>query len=175
MIVAVDNSARCRIRSISAKPFIFGMCMSVKINPNGSPACRAAESCASASSPSSTDTDFISHRPSIPSRIRRLVRLSSTNRTFTPRKASGGAIVPNRISFASVTPTPRREVKLATLPNFALHPDFPTHHFAPAVWKSSAPVPCRRTFAWSKCLPAKMARRSARAFPAEFRCRCPTP
>ena len=62
----------------------------VKISPNGFPASRAADNCASASSPSSTEVECISQRSSIPSRIRRFVRLSSTTRTFTPRSTSGG-------------------------------------------------------------------------------------
>ena len=53
-------------------------------------------------------------RSSIPSRIRRLVRLSSTTRTFTSRKSSGGATVPTLISFASAAPS--RKVKWNWLP-----------------------------------------------------------
>ncbi len=94
MIVAVDNSGLSRIRSISAKPSIFGMCMSVRISPKGSPASKAEDSAASAISPSSTDVEAISQRFNIPSRIRRFVRLSSATRTLTPRKSSAGAIVP---------------------------------------------------------------------------------
>ena len=49
-------------------------------------------------------------------------------RTRTPRRISGGAIVPILISFVSVDPS--RAVKWNWLPcaHFALHPDFSTHH-----------------------------------------------
>ena len=100
--MAVDNSGLWRICSIREKPSIFGMCMSVKTSAYGSPAFWAMDSRASASSPSSTDVDFMSQRFSIPSRIRRFVRLSSTIRTFTPLNVSGGAVVPTAIGFSDV-------------------------------------------------------------------------
>ena len=70
------------------------MCMSVKISPNGSPlsALRTVARAPLLRLPRTFG--FISQRFNIPSSIRRLVRLSSTINTFTPRKISGGAIVP---------------------------------------------------------------------------------
>lgn len=100
MIVVVVNSGRSRILSTKANPSMWGMCMSVKINLYGSPASRAADSCAKASAPLSANTGCTSHRSSIPSRILRLVRLSSTTSTFTPRKISGGTAAPTVTSFA---------------------------------------------------------------------------
>jgi hypothetical protein len=93
MIVGADNSGRCRIRSTSSKPSTFGMCVSVKISPYGFPALWAFDISASASSPPITDVEIISQCLSIPSSIRRFVRLSSTTKTFTLRKISGGAMV----------------------------------------------------------------------------------
>ncbi len=112
--MAVDGCGPCRISSISSKPSILGICMSIKISAKGSPASCASDNFARASSPSCTELDFISHRPSIPSRIRRFVRLSSTTRTLTARKISGGAIAPTSITFVSAIP--RRAVKWNWLP-----------------------------------------------------------
>ena len=85
LMIAVDNPGLSRIRSISPKPSIFGMCMSVRISPYGSPASNAEASAVSAFSPSSTDVEFVSQRFNIPSRNRRFVRLSSATKTLTPR------------------------------------------------------------------------------------------
>ena len=87
--IAVDNSGRCRIRSIRAKPSISGMCMSVTTSKKGSAAACAAVRRRRAAAPPSTSVGFISQRLKIASRIRRLVRLSSTTKTFTPARISG--------------------------------------------------------------------------------------
>ena len=100
MIVAVDNSGLCRIRSIRPKPSIFGMCMSVKISLKGSPASKAEDKAANAVSPSSTEVEIMSQRFNIPSRILRFVRLSSATRTLTPCSSSAGAIIPTSIAVS---------------------------------------------------------------------------
>src|SRR6266849_6710115 len=105
MMVAADEPGLCRILSINSKPSIWGMCMSIKISAKGSPASCASDNFVRASSPSCTELDFISQRPSIPSRIRRFVRLSSTTRTLTALNISGGAIAPTSITFVSAIPT----------------------------------------------------------------------
>ena len=88
--------------------------MSVTINPNALPSFRAEASSASACSPPSASTGTISQRLSIPSRIRRLVWLSSTTSTRTPRNTSGGAGLPTFTSLWSAICS--RTVKWKSLP-----------------------------------------------------------
>jgi hypothetical protein len=113
MIVGADNSGRCLIRSIISKPSIWGMCMSVKMSAYGFPTLCASDISANASAPPSTDFETISQRLNIPSRMRRLVRLSSTTKTRTPRRISGGAMAPIPITFPLL---PIRVVKWNCVP-----------------------------------------------------------
>ena len=112
-MVAVDNSGLWRIRWTNPKPSIPGICMSARANLYGLPASLAAKSSARASSAPCTKVGFIFHRPSIPSRIRRFVWLSSTTSIFTSRN-SGGTTLNALVSMTSAMP--RDIVKWNLLP-----------------------------------------------------------
>ena len=84
MIAGVFELAFRSTRSISEKPSILGICISARMSWNGCPLSRAACKAANADSPSDASAGCMPQFVSRPSRMRRLVRLSSTTSTLVP-------------------------------------------------------------------------------------------